>query len=749
MKRPFWSAFFALVLAFVAASAACGGSNGESAFNPNAGSGDDGGAGDDATTMGDGPSLFGGDSGPFDANQPLVISPANVTVQVKLGQSPTIPTQAFTATYGGALVAPQWTVDRGEIGAIDVASGVFTPTANLGGVATITAAYQGHMATTHVTVKILNVAAGDPNPPDAGTGAGGFGGVGGSGEGQGANAGQQGILDGTPTADPAVTFLYPYDKTVFPRGILPPLLQWTVDGAHPFDAFRIHLTEANYEYKGYFQKPADPFQNHPVPQSVWNAIAYSNGGEDVQVELVFANTAEGKAYGPITETWKIAQGTLKGTIYYNSYGTNLAQNMCCTYAANGPFGGATLAIKEGATDPVLVAGKSTANPQSDYSGCRVCHSVSADGSQLLTQHGDSYATSSTYALTKANAETTIPNSNDGRFTYPALYPNGSLILTHESTSALYNLDGTSANATGIPSGTSLYLPAFSPDGKHVAFSDGTNIGTIDFALATKTFSNLQAGVAPAPANQHAYWPSWLPTNDSFVFHVETVSNGRDTAGTRSQCDQKGPTACQNEGAHAELWWWKGGKVARLDNLNGKGYLPAHPSYGGSNGDDSTLNYEPTVNPVPSGGYAWVVFTSRRLYGNVATINPFWSDPRFEDLSSTPTTKKLWVAAIDLNAPAGTDPSHPAFYLPAQELLAGNARGFWVVDPCHPDGTTCQTGDECCGGYCRPGDGGGLVCTAQQPSCAEEFEKCTTNADCCGVAQGIQCINGRCAQPGPK
>ena len=30
----------------------------------------------------------------------------------------------------------------------------------------------------------------------------------------------------------------------------------------------------------------------------------------------------------------------------------------------------------------------------------------------------------------------------------------------------------------------------------------------------------------------------------------------------------------------------------------------------------------TVNPVPSGGYAWVVFTSRRMYGNVATINPW-------------------------------------------------------------------------------------------------------------------------------
>ena len=43
------------------------------------------------------------------------------------------------------------------------------------------------------------------------------------------------------------------------------------------------------------------------------------------------------------------------------------------------------------------------------------------------------------------------------------------------------------------------------------------------------------------------------------------------------------------------------------------------------GDDVDLNYEPTVNPVATGGYAWVVFTSRRMYGSVAAIPPFCSD----------------------------------------------------------------------------------------------------------------------------
>ncbi|MEO8875951.1 MAG: hypothetical protein ABI461_10210, partial [Polyangiaceae bacterium] len=185
---------------------------------------------------------------------------------------------------------------------------------------------------------------------------------------------------------------------------------------------------------------------------------------------------------------------------------------------------------------------------------------------------------------------------------------------------------------------------------------------------------------------------------------------------------------------------------RLDNLNGVS-LPTGPQ---AHDADATLNYEPTMNPVPSGGYAWVVFTSRRLYGNVATRGAYEADPRNFDLTTTPTPKKLWVAAIDLSAPPGTDPSHPAFYLPAQELFAGNSRGYWVVDPCESDGASCSTGAECCGGFCRPGeDGGGLVCTDKKPSCAQVSEKCATTADCCGKGSGITCIDNICATPTPR
>ena len=122
-----------------------------------------------------------------------------------------------------------------------------------------------------------------------------------------------------------------------------------------------------------------------------------------------------------------------------------------------------------------------------------------------------------------------------------------------------------------------------------------------------------------------------------------------------------------------------------------------------------------MNPIASGGYAWVVFTSRRMYGNVATIPPFCSDPRGVDLVTNITTKKLWVAAVDLTQAPGTDASHPAFYLPAQELLAGNSRGFWVLDPCRADGASCTTRRPVLQRLLRGrGDGGALVCSNAPP-----------------------------------
>ena len=195
-------------------------------------------------------------------------------------------------------------------------------------------------------------------------------------------------------------------------------------------------------------------------------------------------------------------------------------------------------------------------------------------------------------------------------------------------------------------------------------------------------------------------------------------------------------------------------TASLDALNGvingKYYLP----YGET--AEGHMNYDATILPVAVGGYYWVVFTSRREYGN--TINT--SDPYYNTDNRTtgalPWRKKLWVAALDIDTSespttSAHDISHPAFYLPGQDLQTGNYRGFWALEPCQQNGTSCSSGDECCSGFCRQTtvDGGTVEACVTVQGCANEYEKCTTSADCCQASQGYQCINGYCAQPGAQ
>jgi hypothetical protein len=150
---------------------------------------------------------------------------------------------------------------------------------------------------------------------------------------------------------------------------------------------------------------------------------------------------------------------------------------------------------------------------------------------------------------------------------------------------------------------------------------------------------------------------------------------------------------------------------------------------------------------------WVVFTSRRMYGNVAYDDPWDAEPAstagtsYTCNSGTPPTKKLWVAALDKDFNAGTDPSHPAFYLPGQELKAGNSHAYWVSTPCAATGASCSTSDDCCGGSgMSPSarcNGSSKVCQSID-ACAPASDACATNADCC---PGLICNgSGTCANP---
>jgi hypothetical protein len=219
----------------------------------------------------------------------------------------------------GSPVNVGWGIDHGNIGTVNVgpaSSSTFTPTGTTGGTVNVIAGLNGMTLSRSVLVKLNATQNGaDPNNPlektqiptvigDL-TKGGGVGGVGGEGLGPAAAAGDVTAL-GMPVGNGStqnLKFLYPYDQTVWPRGLLAPLLQWSWSMGDA-DAIQIELftTTGSFSYKGTFGKPAilsqtgGTFIRHPIPQDIWLAATNTAGGTDkLTVKLTVAKGGKGRS----------------------------------------------------------------------------------------------------------------------------------------------------------------------------------------------------------------------------------------------------------------------------------------------------------------------------------------------------------------------------------------------------------------------------------------------------------------------
>lgn len=167
--------------------------------------------------------------------------------------------------------------------------------------------------------------------------------------------------------------------------------------------------------------------------------------------------------------------------------------------------------------------------------------------------------------------------------------------------------------------------------------------------------------------------------------------------------------------------------------------------------EAQLNYFPSFMPQSTGNYNWVVFTSRRMYGNLA-YSSAWANTSSHGCYRPAPPKKLWIAAVDKNFVPGTDPSHPAFYLPGQELHAGNSDARWVEEPCKEEGGACDETGDCCQTptalSCHIDVGSNPVTRSCRKSsaCRPLSDECATDSDCCG-SPSVRCLGGVCAGGG--
>ena len=659
-------------VAFVFILIACGSESG-SAFDDGS-SGSSGANGSSGTSGG----ILGGGTKTLAS---ITIDPQNVVLTAERGGPP--PTQQYKATLHFAdnstsemTSGVTWTATNLQAGNIG-SNAVYTASGNVGGAVKINASFQGQKASATLTVKLHVL----ENPASA-------------------SAATIAALKAASMKDASIEWTYPYDGTVFPRGLGSPKLMWNNGLAG--DIYYVHIASATYELEAFTTVP--PPSRYAFTAGTWQAFVDSTSGA---ADLTVARSSGTTATVAIKHKWTIAPGSMRGTIYYWANAV-----------------GRVMRIKPGASVPDDFSKSSF--PTAAPGECTMtCHTVSADGSTLVSG-GDTFGGTYDLLLNKpAYNLNGVPGSPAQRaWSNPALSPNGKYLVENSSAlpgppgamDGLWNTkDGTRVAASGLDS-VKLGMPSFSPDATKLAYVGVNGAGVGGLNVFTFNQATAKVGASTLLVNQGAgqpiAWPSMTPDAKWAIYHRGPLDT-RDGLADLFFASTVTPNA-----------------EVRLAKLNGDGYLFA------AGARDHSYNYEPTFAPVPSGGYFWTVFTSRRTYGN-------------QSVGAKEVTKQLWVAAIDLNPTVGNDPSHPPFLLPGQDETSLNMRGFWALDPCKGDGQGCASGTECCGGFCDgSGTDGGLVCKSAG-TCSMDGDHCEATKDCCNADIGSTCINHVCAEPGPK
>jgi len=357
---------------------------------------------------------------------------------------------------------------------------------------------------------------------------------------------------------------------------------------------------------------------------------------------------------------------------------------------------------------------------------------------------------------------------------------------------------------GLPS---MMAPVISPDGKKVAYVNGdADVGggvaetgwrrgltMFNFDQATMTLSskkrlinNWDAVTIGTPVK----WPFFEGDSRSLLY-VETDPNEYCSSGANSGTCNTVPTdtyagavctgssgstsvntnlerACYQAAYGSMSPTTRGFWPGRIFSIDTSAADPSTTRRELSNlndaedATDADKAYQPTVLPFTAGGKRWVIFTSPRAYGNQFNQKSSGGTPT--DLSCA--ASMLWVSALDNQTAGTTDRSHPAFFMPGQQVAKitasnhyVNERGYLVPSPCKQSGTSCSVDEECCGynatpsptAACRapsgwdPATGApAKTCATLSGTCSNKGESCATSADCCNMAS---CVNFACETAG--
>jgi len=606
---------------------------------------------------------------------PVMINASGAPVTQQLsatGQRP-------DGTMSGQLVGVTWSVPYNAIGTIDP-SGIFTANGTIGGTVQVTATYisNGFPVSTivNITVNVAQVIVSPGTDPTAAS-----------------------KFAGTVTLDPvkAGGLLYPLDGVMMPQNVYPPNVQWNTTVGAAGDIYRITITKPNMNFVAYLQHTGAAFTfNYPVDSKGWSGIAQSNVDADATLTVDRWDKAGNAAYGGTPIKLKFAKGSLLGTIYY--WDINV---------------GKIRKIEDGTATATDLIPSPPASPISGET-CVGCHAVSRDGRYMVGRLGGGNNVAGIFDLTAnlktAPAPTVYPVTNTlQKFYFSAFSPDAKRLIVGDPSlgaNRMYFIDTANGKVVNPIGGTfplNATYPAWSPDGKTIAFASETNNdGTVMTAsnlsvipvTAQDTIgpvSQIHKANSIAGMTEDSY-PSWSPDSKWIAFQNGT--NSRSDVQALGSLLMVGPD---------------GSNLAKLVNAMG---------------GTSARVFFPNFSPFNVGGYFWLSFISERDYGNnrVGTAGT--------------NRQQLWVAAIK-NAPQpGQDPSFVPYWLPGQNVAAKNISAYWAPVACRQDGAAADVATQCCSGVAVNGK------CQSPPTCIGAGQTCG-GGGCCA---GLTCSANRCQQP---
>ncbi len=614
----------------------------------------------------------------------LTIDPPMATVTSTDGSHTT---QAFTArlTLDDGTTVPAsgvgWTLDTRNLGDIDSAGGTFTANGVVGGTATVTAtastSHGNFMATAMLEVVIVRNVMGPGTPADIATTFG----------------------SATSVTDPAreAGLVYPLEGAVMPQNVYPADIQWTRGATG--DLLRVTLTKPSLTATAYLVD--DGLHHWLADADVWRSLAQTNGEmpATIRVDRIDPSTHELVRGSDLHMSF--ARAALTGSVYYWDIVAGHIQR-----------------IDDGTATRVNFM----PNPEQ---GCVGCHSVSPSGRYMAGRYGGGDNVGTVFDLT---ADLTgSPPASVFSANMRALYwwfstwsPDETRLLVAAQSGPeirLYDpMTGTRVATPSLAGVTGTY-PAWSHDGNHIAFvqntagvwGDDPQMGDISLmdVTAPDTFgapriihhgSDLPGGVCDS-------YPTWAPDGTLLAF-----GHG---------------TGARSESRMSDLF------IMAPDGSAVRALSAASP---GTHDD-----FQPRFSPFTQGGYFWMSFLSRRIYGNPQIGNSTSS-------ASPSRRQQIWVTAIRTDGAGGADPSSVPYWLPGQDPHSANIAAYWAARACRADGDACDVGSECCGGECLPGPGGALVCSPPPVErCHHATETCSTDADCC-ASESLVCQNHVCIHP---